>query len=168
MFEVTIQYSAKDLQRAYQLHYQKGYPIGSRLLMILGVISLIIGGALLAYSYLYLQFSNPFAWFLIAYGVLMIMIYFWRFYTIGKRMFKKMPEFQHPYHYTFSEKGIKAESPLANSDNQWEYYNRCIISDDMILLLPNKFRFNFFARRHFTDEQFKMLRHWVEANVMTR
>jgi hypothetical protein len=168
MFEVTIQYSAKDLQRAYQLHYQKGYPLGSRLLMILGVISVIVGGALLAYSYLFLHFSNTFAWFLIFYGIFMIMFYFWRFYTIGKRMFKKMPEMQHPYHYTFSEHGIKAESPVASSNNQWEYYNQGIVSDDMIVLLPNKFRFNFFARRHFTEEQFKMLRHWVETNVKTR
>lgn len=165
-FELTIQYSSDDLQKAYQLHYRKGYPISSRLLMILGVISLIIGSALLLYSYLWLFFTNWFAWFLVVYGILVVLFYYWRFYTMGQRMFKKMPDFEHPYHYTFSEKGIKAESTHINSDNNWEYYIRCVITDDMILLYPNKFRFNFFARRHFSDEQFKTLQQWARENVL--
>lgn len=167
MFELTIQYTAGDLQRAYQIHYRKGYPVGSRLLMILGVISLVFGTVLMLYSYLSLHFTNWFAWFLVVYGVLVIVFYYWRFYTMGKRMFKKMPDFEHPYHYVFSEDGIRAQSVNVNSDNAWAYYNRCIIEEDMIILYPNRYRFNFFAKRHFSPEQFETLKKWVREKVVT-
>jgi len=164
-FTIQIQYTAEELQQAYKIHNKKVYPIAGRLLLILGLISIVIGIPLLLYSYIWLSFINWFAWFLIIYGALVISIYIWRIRTMGKRMFSKMPDFAHPYEYTFSEKGIKAVSPSTNSDNNWSYYSRYCIAPDMILLYPNKFRFNFFAKKHFTEEQFKQLQDWVIENV---
>jgi hypothetical protein len=164
-FTVRIQYTPEDLQRAYRIHNSKVYPVGSRLLLFLGLISLIIGGVLMLYSCFALKFTNWFAWFLIIYGIFIIGFYFWRIKTMGRRMFSKMPDFTHPYEYTFSEIGIKASSVFVNSDNLWNYYIRYCITPDMILLYPNKFRFNFFARKHFTEEQFKQLQAWIIENV---
>lgn len=166
-FEITIQYSAEDLQQAYQLHYRKGYPLRGRILLILGIVSLTLGVILLAYSYFWLQFTNWFAWFLFIYGILVMAFHFWRYYTMGKRVFKRMPDFRGPYHYTFSDEGIKADGEHLHSDNTWNYYIRSLVSEDMILLYPNKYRFNFFARRHFSGEQFETLKSWVRERVLT-
>jgi hypothetical protein len=164
-FKINIQYSYQELQAAYSIHYNKVYPIGSRLLLILGLISLVIGIGLLVYSYIAFSFTNWFAWFLIIYSIVLIVFYFWRFKTIGKRMFRKMPDFENPYEYTFSENGIQAASKNVNSDNRWSYYIKYFINSEMILLYPNKFRFNFFARKHFTDEQFALLQKWIKENI---
>jgi hypothetical protein len=164
-FDVTIQYSAEDLQQAYHLHYRKAFPVGSKLLLILGGIAFVFGLGLLLYSYLRLNFTNWFAWFLIIYAVLMVAFYYWRYYSMGKRMFKKMTDFQYPFQYHFSDKGIKVSNPNVNSDNKWSYYEKHIMDDDMILLYPNKLRFNFFARRHFEGAAFDELREFVTKNV---
>jgi hypothetical protein len=164
-FTISIQYTPEDLQKAYKVHYSKVYPIAGRLLLILGIISLVFGAALLLYSYLGFSFTNWFAWFLIVYGLIIMAIYFWRVGTIGRRMFSKMPDFEYPYEYVFSDQGIKITSKNVNSENNWDYFSRYCITEDMILLYPNKFRFNFFARKYFTEEQFLQLRSWVTEKV---
>lgn len=164
-FKINIQYSDKDLQEAYKIHYTKIYPLGSRLLLIIGVIALFFGVALFTYSYFSLSFTNWFALFLVAYGIVVILFFYWRFATMGKRIFKKMPDFKNPYEYTFSEKGIKSVNANVNSENRWEYYIRSVVTDNIIMLYPNKLKFNFFSRRHFTNEQFLCLKNWVNKNV---
>jgi hypothetical protein len=164
-FSVTIQYTPEDLQQAYNIHYSKVYPVAGRLLLILGLISLVFGIGLLLYSYMAISFTNWFAWFLLVYGVVVIAIYIWRVRTVGKRMFAKMPDFLHPYEYTFSQKGILAAGMNVNSDNNWGYYTRYCHTPDMILLYPNKFRFNLYPRKHFTDEQYAQLFSWIVEHV---
>jgi hypothetical protein len=164
-FTIHIQYTPEELHAAYKIHNKKVYPIGSKMLLILGLISILIGAGLLIYSYLSLAFTNWFAWFLIFYGVTVIIFYFWRANNMGKRMFKKMPDFAQPFEFTFSEKGVRIISANANSENSWSYYNNYIITPDLILIYPNKFRFNFFAKEHFTEEQFKVLQSWIRGNI---
>jgi hypothetical protein len=164
-FSITIQFTAEDLQKAYRIHFRKGNTLRGRLLLILALISFGIGIVLLLYSYIALQFDNWFAWFLVVYGMLLLFLFFWRFNTMGKRMFRKMPDFKHPWEYTFSLEGVKATGKTASSENSWAHYVKGIITEDMILLYPNRFRFSFFDKQHFTDEQFAQLKDWARRFV---
>jgi hypothetical protein len=164
-FTLSIKYTQEDLQKAYKIHFGKIYPLAGKLMLILGLISISIGVGLLLFSYLAINYTNWFAWFLVVYGIILIIYYFWRINTMGRRMFAKMPDMLHSYEYTFSENGIRVVSTSVQSDNSWNYYCRYYIAPDIILLYPNKFRFNFFDRKHFTEEQFTQLRSWVTRNV---
>jgi hypothetical protein len=160
-FSITIQYTPEDLQQAYRLHNKKMFPVSSKLLLILAAISFFAGTTLLVYGYAGAGFVNWFARFLVVYGIALVLFYGWRVRTMGRRMFSKMPEFNTPYECTFSREGIRISNPAIQSNNAWHYYNHYIITDNMILLYPHKFRFNYFPRRCFTDGQFVQLRDWI-------
>ncbi|MBN1531617.1 MAG: YcxB family protein [Spirochaetes bacterium] len=167
---LTIQYSPEDLHESYKLYFRHYYPIRSRLLLILGAVTLVLSILLLLISsgdpddmglYRYL------GWVFFIYAIVVVGIYLWRMHTLGRRMFKKMPDFQSPYSFQFSQRGIVTKGASIASDAEWSYYLDAIITPDLILLMPNKLRFIMFPRRYFTDDQFGQLTQWAEA-VRTR
>jgi hypothetical protein len=164
-FTINIQITAEDLHQAYKIHVKKVYPVAGRLLLILGLLALAAGTGLLIYSRIRFSFINWTAGLFIAYGIFMIILHFWRVKTTGKKIAAKMPGIVQSIEYTFSENGIKVIGPDVNSDNSWSYYCRYCIMPEIILLYPDKFRFNFFAAKFFTGEQWEQLKSWIMANV---
>lgn len=162
--KVQIQYTPEDLQKSYELFYKKVYSIRAYLLPIVGLISLLTGAAFLIQSF-YIGFVNFFSWFLIFYGLVLIIYFYWRLKTIGKRMFKKLHDFKNPYNYTFNSDGFTGVGKDLKSDASWSHFKKYIISEDLILLCPNKFRFNFFPKVHFTDDEYSQLKDWIKAKI---
>ncbi|HNW90722.1 MAG TPA: hypothetical protein PKN48_13760 [Bacteroidales bacterium] len=165
-----IQYTPEDLQLAYTTHFRKMYPVRSRMLLVVSAVSFIAGGIVLVYELIKGSdsFINWAAWFLIAYGVLIFILYFYNLRTVGKRMFAKMPDFEKPFNYIFSSENVQVSAETINSTNKWEFYQSAMICSDIILVYPNKFRFNLFPKKYFSDEEFEMLKQWIGAKIKTK
>ena len=168
--EKTILYKPDDLQLAYTTHYRKMYPIRSRLLLVVSAVSLIIGGLLLIYEH---RKGNPVitnwaALFLIGYGIIIAGLYFYNLRTMGKRMYKKMPDFARPFNYIFTAENVQVSSDTINSTNKWEFYQSALICPQVIMIYPNKFRFNLFPKKYFTDEEYEALKQWIKVKIKTK
>ena len=168
--EKTILFTPGDLQLAYSTHFRKAYPIRSRLLLIVGVISFIIGLILLVFQFYAggMNYTNWAAWFLLCYGVVIAVLYFYNLRNIGKRMYSKMPDFKNPFNYIFTPDSIQVKSENVNSTNNWEYYQSALISPEVIMIYPNKFRFSLFPKKYFTEEEYQTLKKWIINKVKTK
>ncbi|MEI6852430.1 MAG: YcxB family protein [Bacteroidota bacterium] len=168
--EKTILFTSEDLQLAYTTHFQKMYPVRSRLLLIIGALSFLIGALLLTFQFFSKthDYTNWASWFLLCYGFVIAVLYFYNLKRIGKRMYSKMPDFKNPFSYKFTAENIEVKAPNINSNNNWEYYQSALVSPDVIMIYPNKFRFSLFPREHFTEEEFRQLKEWVVAKVKTK
>ncbi len=166
----TILFTAEDLQLAYSTHFRKAYPVRSRLLLIVGGISIVIGLFLLVLQFYMkgLNYTNWAAWFLLCYGVFIAILYFYNLKTIGKRMYTKMPDFKNPFNYIFTAENIQVTSDNVNTTNNWEYYQSAMINEMVIMIYPNKFRFSLFPKKYFTDEEYATLKQWVRAKIKTK
>jgi len=162
--KVHIQYTAEDLQKSYELFYKKIYSFRAYLLLYVGIISFLAGVGFLIQA-LFFGFVNIVAWFLILYGLLLIVYFYWRLKTIGKRMFKKMHDFKSPYDYNFNKEGFNGIGKDLKSEASFSHFKKYIFSEDLILLCPNKYRFNFFPKKYFTDEEFLQLKEWIKAKI---
>jgi len=98
-------------------------------------------------------------------GIITICYYYWMYKTMGKRMFKKMPDFSNEYHYDFSNEGINIKSKTIDSDVKWDYYKSALISNDIILLYPNKLRFNLFPKQNFSQKQYDWLISIIKSKI---
>ncbi|HOY31481.1 MAG TPA: YcxB family protein [Bacteroidales bacterium] len=168
--EKLIQYTPEDLQMAYTIHLKKTYPLRSRLLLVVSAVSLIVGGALLVYEAMKgnADAINWAAWFLIAYGIAIALLYFYNLRTIGKKMFTKMPEFARPFQYLFTAAGVQVSTQNMNNQNKWDFYQSALICPETIIIYPNKFRFNLFPKKYFTDEEYELLKQWIREKIKTK
>ncbi|MEI6764704.1 MAG: YcxB family protein [Bacteroidota bacterium] len=158
-----IQYTPEELQHSYQVHYRKMHPFRSRILMLLGILSFMLGVGFMIYTYVRASETNWFAWFLIVYGIVVIIYYYYMYVTMGKRMFRKMPDFHTPFKYTFTPEGMSVRGKNISTDSRWAHFQSYYFTDDLIVIYPNKYRFNFFPKSHFTAEEYDQLKQWIEA-----
>ncbi|MCK9612734.1 MAG: YcxB family protein [Bacteroidales bacterium] len=168
--EKNILFTPEDLQLAYTTHFRRTYPVRSRMLFIISIISLLTGIAFFCYDFSQgnIFIKNWAAWFLLCYGITIAVVYFHNLKTIGKRMYSKMPDFERPYNFIFDAGKIQITSETTNNINKWEAYNSALFCENMILLYPNKLRFNLFPKKYFTDEEFNMLKQWIKAKIKTK
>ena len=152
------------MQKSYDVFYKKVYSVRTYLLLAFGIISFLAGVGFLIHSVIF-EFTNYFSWFLIVYGLFLIVYHFIRLKTTGKRMFKKLHDFSSPFDYIFNSEGFSGKGSETKSESTWNYFKKYIINDDIILLCPNKFRFNFFPKKYFTDEEFGQLKIWIKAKI---
>ena len=160
-----ILYSANDLQNAYMIHFRKISPWRSRIWIILSVVSFAAGLVLLLYSFLAAGFLNHGALFLTFYGVFLGVMFYARYAGMGKRMYKRMPDFKNTFTYVFTSEGVKVDSDRIHSQTQWEHFIKCHISQELILVYPNRYRFSFYCSRHFTREEFAVLSQWIQSKI---
>jgi hypothetical protein len=168
--EKKILFTSEDLQLAYSTHFRKMYPIRSRLLLIIGSLSFLIGAMLLTFQIFMAKhdYTNWASWFLLCYGLTIALLYFYNLKRIGKRMYAKMPDFKNPFHYKFTSEDIEVKAENINSKNFWEYYQSALVSPEVIMVYPNKFRFSLFPKKYFTNEEFGQLKEWVKAKIKTK
>ncbi|MEI6124739.1 MAG: hypothetical protein WCQ95_14060 [Bacteroidota bacterium] len=168
--EKTILYTSNDLQLAYTMHFQKAYPVRSRLLLMVGGLSFLVGIFLLVFQFYAsgLNYTNWAAWFLLFYGAIIAVLYFYNLSSIGKRMYSKMPDFKKPFHYVFTPDSVQVKSENINATNNWEFYQSAMIHPNVIMVYPNKFRFSLFPKKYFTDQEFETLKQWVRAKIKTK
>jgi hypothetical protein len=165
---LTILYTARDLQKGYLLHLRKIRPFRSRLILILGIVLVVIGLLLFLLNWYKpdTDFLSLFLrWFFVTYGIVVVGFYFWSMHTIGKRMFKKMPDFQHPYTYTITEQGIVTKGKEILSVVEWGHFKKYVADDEMILLYPNELRFHLFPKKYFSGDDYALFKDWVEKRV---
>lgn len=162
--KVTIQYGHEDLQNAYALHFRKLYPVRSKLVLILGTI-LVFFGILLAVLQSITGLISWMSWAFLLYGILVIAYYYWRFRRMGKAAFKKLVNFHHPFTFTITPEGVNTVGKNVSSNNTWDYYQMSIVTDQMIILYPNKMHLVLLPKKYFSHEEFSQLNAWVKTNV---
>ena len=165
--EKTVQYTAEDLQWAYSLHYQKKYPMRSKLMLITALVSIVVGVAMVNVSVAIpsAQESSWISWFFLCYGLMILVMYYMNFKNIGKRIYQRSPDFQKPFHYTISETNLEVKTESFHGNNEWTHYTSAMLVSDVLLLYVNKYRFNFLLKKLFTDEEFNRIVDWVSKKT---
>lgn len=168
--EKTILFTPDDLQMAYTTHFSRMYPVRSRLLLLVGLVSFLVGAVLLIFQFMSgaKTTSGWASWFLLFYGVLIAILYYYNLKRIGKRMYSKMPDFRFPFSYTFSADKIVVKGENVDNSNNWEYYQSALVAPEVLMIYPNKFRFSLFPKKYFTDEEFEQLTKWISAKIKTK
>ena len=163
---VEITYSAKDLQKSYEINYSIFYPVRSKVLLIFGCLLALIGGILSFLSYLVPDAQSIWLGKLyLVIGILCVAVHFWKLKNLGKRMLKKLPDLLKPYQFTIHKDGIQSKSANVNSEVSWAYYQNAVVTDDIIILYINPLRFSFFPKDRFNDHDFEQFCALVRKNV---
>jgi len=162
--KVNITYTPEDLQKSYMLHFNKKLPLRSRRTLFISII-LILLGVFLYYVDVFNGEMNWLCWFFMGYGVALIFYYFIRLYTMGKRFFKKLPEFSNNFTYVFSEEGISVTGVKLSSNLKWNHFRSALITNELVLLYPNEIRFNIFPKKYFIDNQYEQFVQLVKKNI---
>ena len=162
--QLSIQYTADDLQRAYLLHLRKTQPFRSRLLFIMGILLLLMGGILVTLQF-FSGLHSLVPWFFVIYGIITIAYYQWKIKILGKSAYKKLDDFHHPFEFTISDESIQVKGKQTSSDIKWDSFIMHVSSTEMILLYPNKMRFIALVKKYFSEEEFEQLCKWVKENV---
>ncbi len=162
--KIQITYTADDLQKAYMLHFNKKLPLKSRRNLFMALA--LIGIGIIVY------FFDPFngelnwvCWFFMGYGLALLVVYYFRLFTIGKRYFKKMPENKNLFPYIFSDEGISFQGENSSKVIKWEFFQSALITDKMVLLYSNEAKFNIFPRKSFTDSQFEQFTQLIRQKI---
>ncbi|MBI4931741.1 MAG: YcxB family protein [Bacteroidetes bacterium] len=161
---LDIKYSPEDLQKSYELHYKVYYPVRSKLLLILGILLIVVGGLLFFIDYIR-QESEWLSWFYIVLGGLSVVYHFWKISTMGKKMFRRMPDFQASHNFIINDAGVNGKSATMSSEVKWEHYKEAVLASEMILLYINPFRFNIFPKKFFKNGEFEKLKEIVISKV---
>jgi len=162
--QVNITYTSDDLQKAYMLHFNKKQPFKSRRNLFMALALILIG----VFVYFYDPFNgelNWVCWFFMGYGLVLLIVYYYRLFTIGKRYFKKLPQDKNLFLYTFSEEGFSFQGEKTTNTIKWEHFQSALITDKIVLLYANELKFNIFPRRSFTDTQFEQFTQLVRQNI---
>ncbi len=164
--KVNITYTAEDIQKAYMLHFNKKLPFKSRRNLFIA-LALIIIGVLIYYFDTFNGELNWICWACMGYGLALIVLYYYKILTIGKKYFKKLPEDKNLFPYTFSDEGITFQGEKTSTLIKWDRFCSALINDNILLLYSSEVKFNIFPRRCFTDSQFEQLTRLVRQNIVT-
>lgn len=154
-----IQFQAPDLQTAYALHYKKRYPWRSRFLLFLGY-GIVILGMIFFMPSLWANggfLQDWFIFFFIGYGLLLVIVHYFFWLTMGKRMFKKLQDFHKPYTFIFDEQKLFVQGDGAQGFMEWGQYKEALVSENCILLYVNDILFHIVMRRFFTDQEWQKI-----------
>jgi len=135
------------------LHFNKKYPFRSRQTLFIA-IGLVIIGVFLYYVDLFNGELDWLCWFFGGYGIVVIFYYFYRLFTMGKRYFKKLPDFSNSFSFTINEEEIVIKGEKISSVLKWNHFINALITKDLVLLYPNDIRFNIFPAKYFSGNQF--------------
>jgi hypothetical protein len=165
--QVTIQYTADDLQKAYNLHFKKTHPFRSKLVLILGGL-LVLLGLFLAVLQSISGVITWLSWFFVIYGMLVVFYYFWKYNRMGKVALKKLTDFHYPFTFTINKEGIHTVGKNVESTYTWEHYQSALVTENFIILYPNKLRFVLLPKKYFSDSDFIDLSSLVKEKINTR
>lgn len=163
----NIKYEKDALYSIYKYHYQKAY--GSK-----NVFSWYLASAIffLLISYVYvtnaikdkasIEFGGI---FFIAYSLFCFIMHF----TISKRFVYKMVKSQlreeKPATYITDAEGLREIDMNHNSFYKWNIYVEYLLREDVMLLYEKDGSLRMFARKYYSENEWKQLITWVSAKV---
>lgn len=158
MQEISFEsnFTPRDLQAAYMAHVKiMSY---KRIVFMISVgILLMLCGATLLLLHRNGNNNNFLAWFFLFYGIFIPLFYFWRLNRMGKTAFKKLVDLHYVFHTSIDENGISTKSKSINSESKWEHFSQALITNNVILLYPNKLKFVIICRRFLSDDDFTVI-----------
>lgn len=158
-----IQFTARDLQKGYQAHLLKFHPFRTWWPIVTGGILLVIGLLLNVLDPKH-QYEGS-SLFCIIYGIFLTSLGYYRIRSVGKRLYRKMEDYQKPVLFTFREEQIRIKTATQNASVTWDHFVKALITKDMVLLYPNEVSFYVFHRNHFTSGENDSFRSLVKRKV---
>jgi hypothetical protein len=165
--KVQIQYTEDDFQRAYETHLFVNHPIRTRLLLIIGILSVFYSILLLVLSIVKeTTFSITFGASFLLYGIGMVVYYKWKINRMGKTIFKQLEAFKSPMTFTISDDQVHTATTSGTSANRsWSSFSKALITPDMLLLYPNPINFLLFPATHFSPAEFESVKNLVRKKI---
>lgn len=133
-------------------------------LLFLGIIIVFLGLFLVVLQSITGEVSWL-SWAFILYGIAIIFFYRWKYNSMGKSAHKKLTSFHYPFEFTFSEEKVITKGKHTTSESEWRHYLQAVITDQMILLYPNRHNFIILPKKYFTDEEFLKISSLVREKV---
>lgn len=160
---ITFQYTPQVLQQAHEIHYKKFFQFQSRLPLILGFMA---GWAGLLLLLILGKEGNKFLSIsLIFSGVIAIIIYFWMLKTIGKRVYKKIPQYHDPFMIAINDQLILMTIHGETFELPWESIKKAVVTNNNVLLYPTDRMFYIFPKRNFSNNEFEEFEELVRNKV---
>lgn len=166
MNEISFEsnFTPRDLQIAYMAHVKRMSSKRLILMLVIGIVLIFCGSYLLIFSY-DTNKNNFLSWFFIAYGIFVIAFYYLRLSRLGKVAYRKLVDLHHPIYTTINEKGVFSKGSAINSDSKWDHFTEAIITDDVILLYPNRLRFVIICKRFLKNADFSIVANLVNQKI---
>lgn len=153
MTEIPISYKAEDIEKAFDLHYAKKFPIRSRLVLFLGMILLLAALVLLFVP-------NPafpkLKWLLLVVGFFYVGFYWYRKRTMVK-MAMNNPTISRMQALNFDHNNLSLIGDVGQSQWQWQDFTEALVNENTALLYLSAHNFFILPKRFFTSEQWTEL-----------
>lgn len=157
-------FTPADLQMAYMSHVK--FMSWKRIVIMSSIaVFVIVCGVLLMILNHYKSNNGWLSGFFIAYGIFFLALYYWRLQRMGKTAFKKLVDLHFPFYTTISETEISTKSNSIESNTKWEHYSLALISNDVILLYPNKLKFIIISKRFMKQADFDAVADLVKQKI---
>lgn len=155
-----IQYTKEDIQKAFDLHYSKQFPIRSKMLLLLGLILLVTA--------IFFFFSPPakfpaLKWLFTLMGFFYIGFYFYRKRTMVNLAMKN-PTIKDMRKIKLTEEHIRFEGEKGYSEQLWGNFKEFYHNEDALLIYLSKHNFFILPKRSLSEKSLHFALEKLKAN----
>ena len=145
MKAVPLNYEIADIEKAFDLHYNKQFPFRSKLLLLLGVILLIS-----SFVFFFVQFGPypSMKWIFALMGFFYIAFYFYRKRTMVKLAMKN-PTIRDMRKVELLDQHIRFSGEKGYTEQDWQLFKELHEDEFSILLYLSKHNFFILPKRFF-------------------
>lgn len=147
--QAEIKYTSEDIQKAFDLHYSKQFPLRSKMLLLLGLILLLTA---IYFFFAPLENYPSMKWIFTLLGFFYIGFYFYRKRSMVKLAMKN-PTIKDMRKIILSKGTIRFEGEKGYSEQEWKNFQEFHENDDAILVYLSKHNFFILPKRNFSKEQ---------------
>ena len=163
MINISFQYTAANLQAAYELHLKKFSVFGGRIMLVLGFM-ILWAGLLLMLIYHKQGIQPPHIIFALL-GIMVILFHFIYYNGIGKRQYARLQEYHNPFEIEMNEEVVALYITEPTSVYSWQQFSKAVVTEKMILLYFDDRLFYFFPVENFRDDSFIRFTELVKSKI---
>lgn len=147
---IRMKYTPENLQKAFELHYQKMYPIRGRLMQILGIMLLVVG--IMLWIIYWNQEQRITQYIYIVAGILLLTAHTIFMRKLGSMTFSRMQSPEQSFDFVISDNGVDMLTSRGTYSIDWEKIEQAIVTKDLIMLYISKMQFYFLPKDSFASE----------------
>jgi hypothetical protein len=145
---IDLNYTVGDIEKAFDLHYAKQFPLRSRLLLILGVVLLFTS---FVFFFIKQGVLPSMKWIFALMGVFYIGFYFYRKRSLVNLAMKN-PTIRDMRKIELKDKYIRFSGEKGYSEQEWPNFKEIHEDNQSILLYLSKHNFFILPKRYFNRE----------------
>lgn len=153
MNEIILEYKRSDIEKAFDLHYNKQFPVRSKLLLVLGFILIVASFVLLVSNFAY---ASNLKWIFALLGAFYIGFYFYRKKTMVNLAMKN-PTISNMKKAELTENEIVFIGSNGYSKQEWGFFKQMFIDEFSLLLYLDKHFFFIIPISALSQEQLSFI-----------